>query len=287
MIDINAIANAAAEHDKVPGTAGGFTKELPREGVALLRLQSYVELGLHKSKNPTYKPTRNVLLRFELLHPDHIISGKKEDGTEYSFPDTVSVNLSIGGPTSRFGKLFSKMNYDNDASFMYQLIGKAFLGSISHNTVGEGKDAKTYVNIQDAKGEWTIGAPVMNVLDALGVPTDETKPVPVPELQGEPQMFLYNKAGLTEDQVKAMWDDIYIDGEYEAVEATDTAPARPARSKNWIQNKIRESVDYDGSITQRVDLGNTLDLPEETTEEVIESTVTALADVDPLKALGL
>ena len=279
MIDMNAIANAAAEQDEVPG-AGGFKRELPRVGPALLRLQSYLELGLHKAKNPAHKPKREVRLRFELLHPDHMISGEKDDGTKYNFPMTLDVYTNVGGPTSKFGKLFAKMNYDNDASFMYQLIGKSFLGGIVHNTVGEGKDAKTYVNLQDEAGNWDIGAPLVAKVDpATGLPSSEKTPVPVPELDNDPQMFLYNKAGLTDDVVKQMWDSIFIEGEWEA---TDT---KPAKSKNWIQEKIRTSLDFDGSATQRVDTGATLELPEtDTPEPPVEVPAD---DTDPLKAIGL
>ena len=154
------IANAAAAVvDQTAESKGNFERELPRAGVALMRLRSYVETGVFAPKNPTHKPQRRAILDFELLHPDHIISGEKQDGTKYSFPGRLSVRVNIAGPTSRFGKLLAKMNYDGTATHMSQLIGKPFLGTLFHSTCGK------YVNLDDANGEYQIGAPQQ--IDAL------------------------------------------------------------------------------------------------------------------------
>ena len=218
------IANAAAAVvDQTAESKGNFERELPRAGVALMRLRSYVETGVFAPKNPTHKPQRRAILDFELLHPDHIISGEKQDGTKYSFPGRLSVRVNIAGPTSRFGKLLAKMNYDGTATHMSQLIGKPFLGTLFHSTCGK------YVNLDDANGEYQIGAPQQ--IDAL---TNAVTEIPVPELQGTPQLFLWENAGVTDEQIQAMWDSVHIDG------------------KNWIQDKIRENLDLNGSRTQSV-----------------------------------
>jgi len=219
------IANAAAAVVDQTAETARPTRELPREGVALLRLRSYIEFGVFPAKNPAHKPQRQAMLDFELLHPDHIISGEKQDGTTYSFPDRLSVRVNIAGPTSRFGKLLGKMNYDGTATHMSQLIGKPFLGQLFH----EEYNGKKYVNLNDAAGDFHIGAPVQ--VDAL---TNKTTEIPVPELQGTPQLFLWENAGVSDEQIQAMWDSVQIDG------------------KNWIQEKIRENMDFNGSRTQSV-----------------------------------
>ena len=268
-------------------SSGGFERELPRAGTALLRLQSYLELGVFAdAKNPTWKPGRKVRLRFELLHPDHVVSGEKADGSKYSFPDTITVNTKISGPTGSFGKLFAKMNYDGDATHMSQLLGKAFLGTITHKKSADG--TKTYPNLDDATREWQIGAPVIAKLDALGVPTAEMTAVPVPELQSAPQLFLWENSGIDDAGIQAMWDSVYIDGEHNG------------KSKNWIQDLIRSNDDFVGSRTAGVvDSGAaTIDtsIADAPTAEVIDLPVAdpvpakgdaPATDADPLAALGL
>jgi len=228
-------------------------RELPRAGVALLRLKSYLELGLHAPKNPTHKDARKVRLVFELLHPDHVISGTKQDGSTYSFPDSLSVYINIAGPTSRFGKLFAKMNYDGTATHMSQLVGAAFLGTITHNEY----QGKTYANL-DLNGEWQIGAPT--IVDPM---TNKVQVIPVPEMDGDPQVFIYEHPQISDSDIKIMWDSIFIDGE------------RPSgESKNWIQGEIMNSLNWDTSRTKRA------------TEGSAELDVSFTED-DDLAALGL
>lgn len=273
--NVNDIVNAAADQDEVLSGKGSFERELPAAGPALLRLKSYLELGVHPNKNnPTYKDTRKVRLTFELHGAQHRISGTKTDGTTYDFPGSISISVGIAGPDSRFGRLFTKMNYDGDATFMYQLLGKAFLGTITHSECGK------YANL-DANKEWLIGAPVFtNPMD----PSKGAQPVPVPEMDGDAQIFLWEKAGLTDAQVKEMWDAIYIDGTRE-----------DGTSKNWIQDEIRKSVDFDGSAVSRIDGGapaldlSAIDGGTDNVTPIVtpDPAPVAEADIDPLKALGL
>ena len=218
-----------------------FTRDLPREGVALLRLQSYLELGVKAPTTAGYKPARTVRMTFELLHPDHQISGTKADGTTFAFPDTLVVYVNVSGPTGRFGKLFAKLNYDGQAVHMSQFVGKAFLGSITHNKSGD----KTYANLTNAAGEWTVGAPTHT--DPM---TNETKVIPVPEMDGKPQVFLYDHPQLDDNDIREMWDSIYIEGEHPA------KGDKPARTKNWIQDAISKSMDWDTSKTKAATQGD-------------------------------
>ena len=236
-------------------------RELPRAGVALLRLRSYLELGVKAPKDPTHKPQRSVRLTFELHHPDHMISGTKEDGTTYAFPDTLNVYVNIAGPTSKFGKLFAKMNYLGTAVHMSQLVGMPFLGSIHHNEW----QGKTYVNLNNDANEWTIGAPIHT-----DVMTNATTNIPVPELDGQKQVFLYDHPELDEADIREMWDAIYIDG-----------VKQDGSSKNWIQEAIKESLTWDTSKTKQAVEGATdIVLPGDGVEPSKETN-------DTLAALGL
>lgn len=245
---INNIETAQVTNNRTP-------RAKAREGVALLRLRDYLELGLKQPKNPEYKPAKQVRLTFELLHPDHMITGKKADGTEFAFPDTLNVYLNVGGPTSRFGKLFAKLNYDGSAVHFAQLVGKGFMGQIFHN--GD------YVNISNADGEWTIGAPEFR--DPM---TNVITQVDVPEMDGTPKVFIYDHPDMSDADIQEMWDGIFIEGENQ-----------DGKSKNWIQNAIMESLDWETSRTKSIVDG--------TTAGIVDSLGTQAGVVDPLAALGI
>jgi hypothetical protein len=220
--------NKLSKIDTAQVVAGG-QRAKAREGVALLRLQSYLELGVHAPKDPTHKPAKRARLVFELLHPDHMISGTKDDGTTYSFPSRLTVNVNIAGPTSRFGKLFAKLNYKGTAVHMSQLLGEAFLGQVHHN--GD------YVNLSNAEGEWTVGAPIHT-----DVMSNVTTAINVPEMDGDSQCFLYDHPQLDDNDIREMWAGIFIDG-------TRTDAQGNEVSKNWIQGEIMKSINWDTSRT--------------------------------------
>jgi hypothetical protein len=228
--------NKIAAIDTKQVVQGGRKKA--RAGVALLRLREYIELGLEAPKTEGWKPSRKVRMVFELCHPDHMITGTNEAGA-YSFPDKLVVSVSVGGPTSRFGKLFAKLNYKGTAVHMSQLVGEGFLGFIHHN--GD------YVNLSNAEGEWTVGKP-----EHTDPMSNVTTQVNVPELDGEKKVFLFDHPQMDDADILEMWNAIYIDGEWPAQEAKDGKPAKPAQSKNWIQLALRESMTWDTCRTKTI-----------------------------------
>lgn len=227
-MDFSKLGQAAAESDN-QSVEKSATREVPREGVALLRLREYVELGRHAPANPQHKAAMKVMLVFELLHPDHMYD--TEDGKRPMLL-TVRVNKT-GSSQGRFLPLFQKMNYDGKAQHMVQMIGKSFLGQLTHNK----KDDRTYVNLDGADGAWNIGAPVQ--VDALmNTKTD----IPVPEMVGEPRAFLWENDTITDEQILTMWEMIHIEGEREV--------NGEKKSKNWIQETIQQNLEWEGSRTQ-------------------------------------
>lgn len=238
-MDFNAIGAAAGTVEDLT-VEKTFERELPKAGVAMLRLLEYIELGRFKPNNPTYKPAHKVILTFELNHPKHMIEidGKK-------VPQTLQVRLNKGTTAkSGFMKLFKLMNEAAGGKYVHfaQMIGLPFLGTIYHNEVGEGKDKKVYANL-DKDGAYSLRAPVQ--IDPV---TEEVKKIAIPEMQGTGKVFLWENEAMTDEQVLEMWDSIYIEGTREIEDPK--SKTKTEVSKNWIQELIMTNLDWEGSTTQ-------------------------------------
>ena len=111
--------------------------------------------------------------------------------------------------------------------------------NVVHNKVTkEGKET-VYANLKTEEGEFTIGAPRVNVANDDG--ELEERPLNVGPALTEPKMFLWDYCD------KAMWDSIFIDGEYPARTDDTGVETSPARSKNVLQAKIKAATNYIGS----------------------------------------
>jgi len=293
-IDYDVIGTAAADGEDQQAMkegGGGFDRPIPEAGKCTVRLQQYIELGSQKPSNPSYKAREAVTLRFEVNSRKHMIT--LDDGTK--IPNTIDVRLSKGGKTSKYGKLFSSLNKSGKYNHFAQMVGKgAWLAEITHNTVGAGTDKeKTYANLGDDNG-WSFALPIFE-----DPTTEETKPIPVAELSGDPKVFLYENPGLTDTQYKGLWDTLYIEGEHET-------GARKGQTKNWIQGIIMDSLTFKGSRLERIIAGDSaesleeVDVPNEVPapEQVVEEKPKAAAKPkaakkpepesdDPLAAMGL
>jgi hypothetical protein len=229
-MDFSKLGQAAAETEDQSVEKKGGARPLPRAGSALFRFVEYIELGRHAPKNPQHKPSNKVVLGFELHHPDHMI--ETENGKiPARFTVRVNKTASMKG---KFLPLFNKMNYDGKAKHMVQMLGNAFLGKLFHSKDGD----KTYVNMHDTDGAWTIGAPRHE--DPL---SGEIRDIPVGEVKGTIKAFLWENEGVSDEDIKAMWDMIYIEGERETDDGKTV-------SKNWVQETIQQNLDWEGSRTQ-------------------------------------
>ena len=229
-MDYSKIGQAAANTDNLTEEKS-FVREVPREGIALLRLRDYIETGRHEAKNPQYKPSLKVLLVFELSHPDHCI---EIDGKKVPQAFTVRVNKSYSDK-GKYMPLFKVMNRACGGKFTHfaEMIGQPFLGRIYHNEY----QGKTYANI-DSEGAWSLAEAVQE--DALS--GTKTK-VPVPELHGKPKVFLWEPQGFADEMLTEMWDSIFIEG-------TRTNEKGEEISKNWIQETVMNNIEWEGSMTQ-------------------------------------
>ena len=252
---------------------------VPREGAALFRMCSYIELGKEETEwQGNKKVVTKVLIEFELSHPDHIVEGEKKDGDKYRIVPKVQVRLNkSSSDLSGYMKLYKALNYNGEYAgkkpTLAQFLGKPFFGNVHHNKAKTGD--KVYVNISK-DGAYTIGAPRVPKTDpTTGLPVPgEFNEIPVPELSNEPRLFIFGDANSTPEKIRAMWESLYIDG------------------KNWIQGSIRESLGFDETPEGEVINGTTA---------ALESAVTAIAseptpepapqaeteEDDPLAGLGI
>ena len=244
------ILDLAADAQDVKGssTGEGFTKTLPREGIAMLRMSGYVELGVQeqewKGKKKLAKP---VIVTFELVHPDHKIKNKEGEFVGYH---TVDVRLSKSDfEKSNYMRLFKKLNYNGKVKYakgtipsLAKFLGDGFLGKIYHNTVGEGDKARTYVNLYEEPGDYTIGAPNVPITDETGLPTGEVRPIKIPEMNAQPRLFIWEAPGMSDEAYRDMFQSISIVGTKK-----DGSP-----KNNWLVDIILgpENVALPGSRTE-------------------------------------
>lgn len=265
MIDFKALgAKATAESGKdmtkAQAGGGGGEYEPPKAGFCLLRLVGYFEIGRQHGTfqgAPVIKD--KVQLVFELSGPNHQPK-ELEDGTKIPHRITIEENYSLN-EKAKFFKLFQRLNYKGEATHMVQLVGEAFKGKIIHREYKR-KDGKPGVAVDlydKASGTYTIDAPRTEVTDPdTGMPTGEVRVLNVPPAITVPKAFLWDFAD------KAMWDSIFIDGEYPERKNDKGEVTAPARSKNVIQNAIKSAVNFKGSPIYAVlaASGGNLDIPE-------------------------
>jgi hypothetical protein len=236
VIDYTAIANAAAEAEnqqEMKEGGKGFERPVPAAGIAILRLQQYIEVGKQKSTNPKFKDQEEVMLRFELHTKAHRIEIDTEEGKK-TIPSIIDIRLPKGGATSKYGRLFTALNYNGKYNHFAQMVGKgSWKAEVTHNIVGKGTpEEKVYANLDKNKA-WTFSAP--QIEDPIA---DTITQIPVPELDGEPKIFFWENKGITDEAYIALWDELFIEGEFEA------KGDKPAKSKNFIQDKIRAGLTF-------------------------------------------
>lgn len=210
-------------------TTSGGGRLLP-EGMALAILTGYVESGLQPQvfQGKAKAPAREFKLQFHLVG----FGGKTQEGTREEYVlDGVAPRVSTFWTTlnsnerSNSVKMFNAMNWMRDCTSFAEMLGRLFVLPITHK---EGKNSS--------------GKPVIHAnIDVAGItpPTDPRTGQPyepdveVPE--SEYQLFLWDAPNMD------MWDSIYIDG------TTDEG-----KSKNYLQEHLLESLDYEGSGLQEL-----------------------------------
>lgn len=287
MFNVQAAVAAAAEvgpnmNEATAGGGGDYTP--PAEGAVRLRLVGYIETGKVTDKQYN-KVKEKVSLLFELSGPKH--PPREFDGKKV--PDLIVVNQTLSlNQKSGFYKLFKRMNYTGKHTHMAQMLGEAFMGTIHHNTVGEGDQKRVYANLHGPDGVSTIRPPFFETMDEEG--NMVSKPVPVDEALSPLRCFIWNAPV----QLKEMWDSLFIDGKTEDRKDEKTGEVIAGKSKNFWQNKIKAAENFAGSpIAELLFAGGEPDLGEhgaskpERTEANVQASADAKAGAaaDPLAGI--
>jgi hypothetical protein len=219
------VESEGVDQNESTSTGTGFAP--PPEGRGFARVVEYVEIGQHFGMyqgKPKAKPDNLVRITLELsgkLYPPIVA----EDGTEYPQRLSLELNLSTNDK-SRFYKLFRALNAmagDKYKHFAQLAVDNfAFVVTIHHNA--SKKDAAVkYANIWK-DGAWQVAVAGSYDEEENFVPSN-VKPALTPT-----RIFLYNKP--TPDT----WASLFVEGTRD-----------DGSSKNWIQERILNSVNYPNS----------------------------------------
>lgn len=255
--NLNAIVEQAASEsvDLTEASKGGGGATPPAAGTCIATLVGYIELGRRVKKGykgAADKKVRKARWIFELAGGTNPHT-KNEEGVKFAKRITVNTWLPEPGKKasdkSGFYKLFSALNHAKDPAIRIpaQMLGAHVKVIVSQEKfTPNGGDEITYGSIGSAQDGFRISPAQIDITGDDGMPTGEVRIIPAPEVISAQRCFLWEYA------TQEMWDSLFIDGEYEAVEAVDGKPARPAKSKNVIQLEIKEALDWVGSPMQQI-----------------------------------
>lgn len=243
--------NFQALGDKAAAQGADFTKttkgggdgpKSPALGVARLRLVGYVELGIQKQ---TFQGVEQEKPKFKLIfelsgknHAPREFEGKKQPWL-MEVEETLSRNEKANA-----SKLFASMNHQKKFAHFAQMLGEAFLGTVTHRKYARhGEDRSkpetwtgVAADLRERGQPYTIRAP--QTYDAENeVMVNVKVDAPLTPLK----CFLWDHA----DQQQ--WDSLFIEGEYAEVKDDAGKVVKPARSRNVLQEKIKGAVNFKGS----------------------------------------
>lgn len=280
------VSQAAAESTNLSeaSAGGGGTYVPPAAGNCVATLVGYIDLGLRIKKG--FQGAKDTQVR-QCMFIFELSKGKNapkvlEDGTKVPHRITIKVWLPAAGkkPSDKSGffKLFSKLNHnkDPDVKIPAQLLGKHWRVTVAHEewTPAGSSEAITTANIGNAKDGYNIFPPVASVLDEE---TGDMRDVVIPpsEILSPIRCFLWEYAD------KGMWDSLFIDGEYPAKVDDKGNETAPAKTKNVLQEQIKQALDWKGSPMQQIlEDGGELDIA-----EVAEVKEQPSAEDDPLAGM--
>lgn len=210
---------------------GGGARRLLPQGFALVRFCRYIEFGKHarEYQGQAKTPMMNVRLGLALWgdtnpaggdeksRPDDLFHYFDEKGNKV--PTILnSFDMTLGNNEKSKTKIaFDRMNYKGLAKSFPELLGEAFIVPILRKK-GKGPDGKEYNMI-----DW---ANLLPPFDAIS-----KQPYNVPEVADDQyQLFLW------EMPTKETWDELFIEGTNDK-----------GKSKNFLQAKCIEALDFKGS----------------------------------------
>lgn len=213
---INQAATKGPDMTKSNSGGGGSDYTPPPPGPVMLRFVGYIEVGERKETFSGQEKTKD---KVKLIFECH--------GKNYPNNDRITITETLSThDKSNFRKIFLSMRGgDSSVTHMAQLLGRGFRGRITHhNFTGRDGKKKIYARLRDDNG-YNIFPPTVEDLD-----TGEIKMINVPEAVSKTRLFLWNFCD------KAMWDSLYIDGQYS-----------DGRTKNIFQEEIKQATNFRGS----------------------------------------
>lgn len=250
MVDFKALGAkaAAAGKDMTKAVAGGGDYEPPAAGPGLCRFVAYVELGKQKRMMKGKEEIKErVQLVFELVGKRHAVA-EGEQPHRITIEETLSLNEK-----ANFFKLFNRMNYKQDAQHIAQLLEQGFKCEVVHDS-WKGTDGKDRVTAQlRNEAGYTIAPPRKEDEDSETGWVD----VAVPAAVSTTKCFLWDHCDMQQ------WGSLFIEGEYPERKDDKGVVTHKAKSKNVLQNRIMQAVNFTGSpiYTLLTAGGKQLDLP--------------------------
>lgn len=256
--------NTAALADMTEVKSGGGARRILPAGTAIVRLSSYIEFGKHvQTFNGQPKPPA---LQFKLGF--HIVGGggtnEKGEGEPYvleegNFPQISTFDTAMSQhEKSKAVKLFKALNsVGNTATHFVQKVSEQCLYQLQVKVIKKGD--KTYNDFNFVDMSAAINPVTYKAYGDNDMPKLEDKHI---------QVFLWSQPS------PAQWASIHIEGEWEAqVDKKTGEQIKPARSKNFLQEKCLTAIDFEGSPLQVMlgELGSGYSIPELSTEpEVVQ-----------------
>lgn len=265
--DILNSVNVAALDDMTEVKSGGGSRGLLPEGTALVRLCSYIEFGNDVQEfDGKKKPAARIFqLGFRIVGGiGRNQEGKPEKfvGEDGFFPMATTFDIPMSfHEKSKAVKYFNALNrVGSKATHFVQKLQEQCLYAMTVGTYTSKKNGKLY-NSYDFE----------NLQFALDQNTGEEREAP--NLKAEDiQVFLW------EQPTKAMWDSIHIEGQYDEQKDAAGNITKPARSKNFLQEKCLKALDFEGSPLQtllmEIGSGGTIPPIQNTPEPQAETTQT-------------
>lgn len=261
---------------------GGSKRGLLPTGTAFVRFASYIESGNHAQEFQGKKkdPALEFKLGFVVVGGVGMnLAGEKEAFVlDPEHPPTISTfdTAQTQFEKSKAMAYFKAINVNKDATHFVQKLGALYALPISvkkHKTTGKDQQDINFANLQ----------PAVDPLTA--------EPYTMPELKDDQvQVFLWDRpANLTDEQYKAMWDSIHIEGEWEAIKDEKTGEiTKPKRSKNFLQEKCLRALNFAGSALEQLLSSSGADIPSlvanaaaEAPEDVTEAAAAPQEPITP------
>lgn len=286
--DLSAIVEQAANEsvDMSEASKGGGGATPPAAGVCIATLVGYIEKGTRIKKG--YKGAADKKMRKATWIIELAGGSNPHTKTEGDNPVTIAKRININtwlpapgkAPNAKSGfyKVFSAFNADKTAKIPAQCLGRHVKVNVSvEEFTNESGEVIKYGSVGNAQDGFRITPAQIDLTDDAGMPTGQVKLIPAPPVVSTIRCFLWDYA------TKEMWDSLFIEGEYEAVEAKEGQAARPAKTKNVIQEEIKTALDWVGSPMYNIlTAGGDLDV-----EDLAEDAASTggVADADPLAGM--